>query len=1593
MSSLSLNIISPSIRNRILSFKINENYASGQNPILYNSNTFIDSTPKKENYNPPLIRFFENTPSQNRGLEYFSTLDKRNDLYGFNIGEGYDGHVRRDLYDGQWDKRKTSFEDRIPEIYRQTDIPSDVLKDLRGQTQNSPYRIRQSDNINGYIEYTNHILGRSTPTGIDGPTTSSSAGYNILAAIVRGDGVGLALNPSDHGIKVVTDLDIKQTLGGRIYSQMSGQETPLGRFGLKAAAVSMANQMMAKTGQFVSGAVKETGRWIASNTIGRLFGGDGSDFDLNAFGSSRITNPPGFMDDILNATGLNRGINALAGGLGLDFLLDNNNWTQTATSANDGKYVTLDPDLLADTLGSDQPNFDRFVRPQGRPGRAFDNAEEDDGGRNFFKRLFGGKESRKREVVNEWEFRRLQQDMLVQWTGAMNARMIHTLLGLNKYSPGYTDKNSRRANRRGVPLERKGYDALFPDNQYINQPSAGLRAVAEYRKIGEGEGNELDKVSITKTSGGNVWEYSTITWGESNASSILEAASDEDEKEERKGLFTRMRENRQQRQRNRDGKSFKDRWNERREARRNQDETPAVIGSDINGPYTLPFGGGVFLIRGVNETNRNNADTLLEKTAALFAANKIGTMVSRFQKKGEQPSFIQSAVHPVHGMSKGRMLANKGLHITNTDGGYTDPWCRVWTAESQHRTLLNAIRPFVVDDKENPDPGNKGRFMTMKELHGRIEHIRPYLDQFVNYTSLQDNGLPKIAPYRSDFDGYEYSEGNRYKYNRKYMFSIENLAWKGLKLERLLCPSQIGPNGGRIYWFSPLNLTFGETITSTVQDVSVIGRGEPMYTFRGNTKREGDLTFTMIVDHSSFHEYMRGRVKDEVDSEGKMINEEEFHQSVLRFDAGCDIPEVIRPKTGKCRQKITANKKEPIVLEDILVDDKIETIKTEEIDLVTVYYPNDFSGVSWHMYHKSVVNAKELVSIRNGAGNKIMTYLYTGGGSNVSGEGPDESSVGGYEMKPKLDSDHKVSISNNKIPISSGTNSMTSLNDTSKTINGILDTQQTRPSSYKSDTDFIRDFRANMHVTDIIIPYYEAEGKYNPSRKVLPRERNTVLPRVQYEQFMSNWDIGNFELNSTKIGNNRFSFGGFYELCSDKKDGPHSNEITGEYDTKEKLVDLFNSAEKIQIFGNASSDGTSRDNKLLGKYRAISLAFFILENLPGIKLDDESDSGYIAPVWEIKDEVLMERATNERGFPSIKESKFFRHAHVKIIKKNSSTEDVQKKIGETSLEKSIKQVSDYVLTAKNTRYDEEMDFYDYVDKNDDLTWTKIRDRYNKYIPALWSCTPEGFNARLTFLQQCTRSGPTNVGGENVRGVANIANLAFGRPPVCILRIGDFIQSKVFIDSVSFKYGLEDKVQWDLNPEGIGIQPMCVNVTLKVKFMGGQDITGAIARLQNAVSFNYYANTSVYDDRSDGNKVNEETGNIEIDFSRQRGMVYTGGTRDTSTSENTTVTKIIDGERIVTNSSSLTKNYSEVLKKDDVGLKMMNDSISGLFDPYKYYNGNMYLDNMICPKDDEIKYSVPFATTPDKMKGTDMRDVRLPTAKHQIPMPDHIHRPS
>jgi len=167
----------------------------------------------------------------------------------------------------------------------------------------------------------------------------------------------------------------------------------------------------------------------------------------------------------------------------------------------------------------------------------------------------------------------------------------------------------------------------------------------------------------------------------------------------------------------------------------------------------------------------------------------------------------------------------------------------------------------------------------------------------------------------------------------------------------------------------------------------------------------------------------------------------------------------------------------------------------------------------------------------------------------------------------------------------------------------------------------------------------------------------------------------------------------------------------------------------------------------------------------------------------------------------------------------------------------------------------EQNYFKHLESSDEFLYSSLKRKLQYFHPSFHSTTPEGLNSRLSFLLQCTRPGKT-IPTQTEDGLENLdaENTAFGPPPICVLRVGDFYHTKIAIDSVSFSY---DPLILDLNPEGIGIQPMIATVSINFKYIGGQGLKAPISQLQNALSNNYFANTEMYNPNSLVNSGEEE----------------------------------------------------------------------------------------------------------------------------------------
>jgi hypothetical protein len=275
----------------------------------------------------------------------------------------------------------------------------------------------------------------------------------------------------------------------------------------------------------------------------------------------------------------------------------------------------------------------------------------------------------------------------------------------------------------------------------------------------------------------------------------------------------------------------------------------------------------------------------------------------------------------------------------------------------------------------------------------------------------------------------------------------------------------------------------------------------------------------------------------------------------------------------------------------------------------------------------------------------------------------------------------------------------------------------------------------------------------------------------------------------------------------------------------------------IQIKAFASPQGNADDNIKLAKERGENMKAFLITKLFAGKDKAYIDARIKTPITKAitSSHCVVSKDKNNPAPVDTISCKMDRRTNVFF------TYDAALHGKETAEPAPVVKTQQQQISTKITnRFYNEGAYFEQLTDADAFVFDRFREKIRYFHPAFHSTTPEGLNSRLTFLQQCTRQGPTN---ENV----DANNLAFGRPPVCILRIGDFYNTKIVIDSVAIDY---EPLVWDLNPEGVGIQPMIANVSLSFKFIGGSTLMGPINKLQNALSFNYYANSHVYDPRAD-----------------------------------------------------------------------------------------------------------------------------------------------
>jgi len=298
---------------------------------------------------------------------------------------------------------------------------------------------------------------------------------------------------------------------------------------------------------------------------------------------------------------------------------------------------------------------------------------------------------------------------------------------------------------------------------------------------------------------------------------------------------------------------------------------------------------------------------------------------------------------------------------------------------------------------------------------------------------------------------------------------------------------------------------------------------------------------------------------------------------------------------------------------------------------------------------------------------------------------------------------------------------------------------------------------------------------------------------------------------------------------------------------------------EIKIIGSASllyDNPTERNqyNEALGKRRAEATKVLIDYRLSqmfgknhGVKITFDGDGS--------KGSTTAPTSTALAANISTKETKLSRTVQVRIVRSSITPDAIEPSQPISTLQKETldtlqKQMGDETSNYyKNKRGGINDNTLDERKSNSKMPIGFQDVSENVYVPAFHSQTPEEFHRRLVFLQQCMKQGAAQRKGDSIK------NSVFGRQPICILRIADFMYTKVIIENLTVDY---TETTWDMNPEGFGMQPMLAKVTLQMKIIGGQSLKGPIDALQNAVSFNYYANSTFSNNGMYAKPYNEST---------------------------------------------------------------------------------------------------------------------------------------
>jgi hypothetical protein len=594
---------------------------------------------------------------------------------------------------------------------------------------------------------------------------------------------------------------------------------------------------------------------------------------------------------------------------------------------------------------------------------------------------------------------------------------------------------------------------------------------------------------------------------------------------------------------------------------------------------------------------------------------------------------------------------------------------------------------------------------------------------------------------------------------KKYMFSIENLAWRtgyraGYRVDDLPACEK-GPNGGRVMWFPPYDLSFTEDTRPSFNETTFLGRPEPIYTYK-NTSRSGTLKWKMIVDHPSILNLIVNKV---LANEG---DRQKVDSIVDSFFAGCkkyDLYELAKIYNTVPLTDLQA-------WQEIITNPNATNTNIVDASRATNTAPTN--------------SLQDGGTTDDATGNPTLNE-YNGFGFYFDNDIPSPTSVAFQTTYANYTSASNKQVYNNNSK---------DKQVTTQFFDGVIEENYTR---LKEMAQKMYNILSQKQASSILVTL---EASASPSSSIDYNDKLSVRRGESVVEFFKTYSFG---ANNNSLGQFIGSTLVFNTIAKGEVASvtPRGKQSYSTYDCKDEALNT----EKYTT-------------------RAMACRTVLLKNVEIKPIEKNSEPSSTA--------TENSAANNAAGKPNTGQ-------------KPGQTNTVVNQQPQKDLYKGAsKKLLRYLLN--------ECDYFEVLKAENPFIYDSIKEKIKYFQPAFHSTTPEGLNSRLTFLQQCMRPGETipTIGTNGEKLYNDALNTSFGAPPIMVLRIGDFYNTKIVPTSLSFSY---DKT-FDMNPEGIGFQPMIVDVNLSFNFVGGSGLAAPIDTLQNALSFNYYANTEMYDERAE-----------------------------------------------------------------------------------------------------------------------------------------------